>query len=167
MLLFCIKQRLISGPGAVPGPHQVKGILSIIAKVCLLFIASNTAATSLAETLITNSVLYLRGLSTWSSCLSLWLCCQAKGKPWGVVRPRICVHRTVSAPARTWSINISLSSYLIETSPSAESPISEWAPCFVMLFPSLCSMNMNGPPRCPTPQTFPLLCKTKRKLYQS
>lgn len=112
--------------------------------MCLLFIASNPTAALLAPILITNSVLHLRGLSTWSSCLSLWLCCKAKGKPWGMVRPLICVHHTVSAWARTSPINISLSSYLIETSPVLNHQAQNGLPCFVMLFPSLSSMNMNG-----------------------
>lgn len=85
-------------------------------KMCLVIIALNTVATFLASNLITNSVLLLRGLSTWSSWLSLWLHNKAKQKPGGMPCHNICVQRTVAGWARTGPINISLSSYLIETS---------------------------------------------------
>lgn len=54
------KQQLITGTATVPGPHQGRGILSILEKkMCLLFIALNTTAMLLAQILITDSVLHL------------------------------------------------------------------------------------------------------------
>lgn len=133
------KQRLIKDSGSVPGLYQVKGILSIIEKMCLLFIASNTMETLLAQALITNSVRHLRGLFTWSSCLSLSLRCEANGKPWGMVcRP----YSISSSKDKTHQYQPVILSD--RDKPGAESPSSEWAPRFVMLSPSLFSMNMNG-----------------------
>lgn len=84
----------------------------------LLFIAWNRTATSPNSRFSLQIPFFrLRGLCTWGAYLSLSLHSKAKGQPWGMMWPCISVHRTVSAPARTRPINITLSSYLMVTSP--------------------------------------------------
>lgn len=136
----------------------MKGILSIIEKMRLVFIASNTMATLPARVLIADSAHHLRGLFTWSCCLSLLLRCKARGKPRGLRG----VRRAVSARARTRPINISLSSYLIETSPVLNHRALDGPSSFVMLHPLLSSMNMDG---LFTALLLKLLLCTLKKLY--
>lgn len=99
----------VSGTGADPGPHRVKGIQSIMGKCALLFNASTTMASLLVQILITSCVLPLRGLSSGSRRLSLCLCYKLQGEPpKETLCPCVFVNRTVSARARAGSINISL-----------------------------------------------------------
>lgn len=94
------KPRLVTDSGNVPGLSQVKGISSIIEYKCcfLLSIASNTIGALLAQVLIANSDQHLGSLFTWGSCLSLSLCCKAKGKPRGNgTATHLCIQYSITS----------------------------------------------------------------------